>query len=68
MLASNCDRPVVHEDVRLPERGGRDADILDVVVLGRVPAHVGVRPFLLQRSAVGLSHDKGTVVALQGTC
>ena len=38
--------PVVHEDVWLPEVGGRHPDVLHVVVLRGVPPHVGVRPLL----------------------
>ena len=38
--------PVVHEYVRFPEPGGRHPDVLHVVVLGRVPPHVGVSPLL----------------------
>ena len=38
--------PVVHEDVRLPELVRGHADVLNVAVLGLVPAHVDVVPFL----------------------
>ena len=38
--------PVIHEYVRFPEPGGRHPDVLHVVVLGRVPPHVGVSPLL----------------------
>ena len=41
---------VVHQDVGLPERVGRHPDVLDVVVLGRVPPHVGVSPLLQSHS------------------
>ena len=41
---------VVHQDVGLPERVGRHPDVLDVVVLGGVPAHVGVGPLLRRHS------------------
>ena len=46
MLASNCDRPVVHEDVRLPQQVWRHPDILDVAVLGLVPLEVNIGPLL----------------------
>ena len=38
--------PVVHEDVRLPELVRGHADVLNVPVLGLVPPHVDVIPFL----------------------
>ena len=40
------DRPVVEEHVGLPDAVGRNAHVLDVAVVARVPAQVVVRPFL----------------------
>ncbi len=40
------DAPVVHEDVRLPDAAGRDAQVADVAVVGRVPAQIVVVPVL----------------------
>ena len=40
------DRPVVHQDVGLPEPRGGESDVLDVGVLRLVPPHVSIRPFL----------------------
>ena len=44
--------PVVHEDVWLPEVGGRHPDVLHVVVLRGVPPHVRVRPLLEDGQAI----------------
>ena len=41
-----CTVPVVHEDVRGPDVGGGDAQVLDVPVLGLVPPQIVVSPLL----------------------
>ena len=42
----HCTVPVVHEDVRGPDVGGGDAQVLDVPVLGLVPPQIVVSPLL----------------------
>ena len=41
-----CTVPVVHEDVRGPDVGGGDAQVLDVSVLGLIPPQIVVSPLL----------------------
>ena len=41
-----CSVPVVHEDVRGPDVGGGDAQVLDVSVLGLIPPQIVVSPLL----------------------
>ena len=42
----HCTVPVVHEDVRGPDVGGGDAQVLDVSVLGLIPPQIVVSPLL----------------------
>ena len=44
------DRPVVHQDVGLPQIVWRDSDVLHVVVFRHIPPHVGICPFLVRRT------------------
>ena len=46
LITKDVHRPVVHEYVRCPDRGGREAEILDVAILGLIPSEVVVNPLL----------------------
>ena len=49
ILSPKCwrsDWPVVHEQVWFPDLAGRDADVLDTVVLRLVPGQVNIGPLL----------------------
>ena len=46
LITKDVHRPVVHEYVRCPDGGGREAEILDVAILGLIPSEVVVNPLL----------------------
>ena len=48
---------VVHQDVGLPQGAGRHSDVLHVVVLRDVPAHICICPFLEGKTILINSND-----------